>query len=279
MNKKTTVGDVARIFPNATIEENGGVISLPLHTDSPSLRLVVPEVLPIGVNAMGMLPGDFHSASISPVCQDLGTDFPIWIAAGSYHEDDEKDPEFHFEDWLTAEKLLVVSRWELIPPMQTAAGRDSPFALNYEAATLMRIKPSDMLGLNPVLPHVPVEVAPEFSEKTGLDFWVIGRTEFYALERQLLSDNLRQAIQIGEREHYNDTTRIVCRQTLEKLAADIDADPRLEGWKLECGDASAKFTSKDRRGTAREVTIFYTPAYVVGTQRCVEQGRDGTLLF
>ena len=265
MNKKTTVADVARIFPNATIEEHDDAIFLPLHTEAPSLRLILPEVLPLGAHATGVLPGDFHASNTKLVCQDLGTEFPIWVAAGSYHENGENDPEFHFKDWLTAETLLIVSRWELTPPLQVAAGMDSPFARNYKAMALMRISPPEMLGLNQVLPHIPVELSPVFSKQTGLDFWVVERTDFYAAECQLLSDNLRQTIQIGERERYSDTTHAVCRQMMEKLAADIADD--------------ARFTAKDRRGTICEMTIFYTPAYVVGAQRYIEQGREGTLTF
>lgn len=280
MNKKATVSDVTRIFPNATISEDGGVFSLQIHASSPSLRLVIPCELPIGPGAIALLPGDIHIANIPQLCQDLGTDFPVWVAAGSYQEGDEKEgPEFQFEDWMTAKQLLVVARWELTPSVRTASGLESVFARGYKAQALMRITPAEMLGLNQVLLPIPEELAPPMSRVSGLDFWVVERTDFYNMECEMLSESLRQAVLMGEREQYNDTTRAVCKRLMESLAQDIAADARLDGWKLECGDTSAALTLKDRNDRAQTLTTFYTPTYLAGVQRYVEQGREGTLVL
>lgn len=279
MNKKTAPQDVAQLFPNARSERRDGKFILPLHSNAPSLKLVIPEELPIGINAVAMLPGDIHVASSSKISQDLGTEFPIRIGAGRYEEDAESGPELHFEDWLAAGQLLVVSRWELTPPVQTVSGMNSLFAKSYRAHALMRLTPPEMLGLNPVLLPVPTELSPPIGPMSGLDFWIIDRPGFYEVEAKILSENLRQAILMGDREQYNDTTRSVCKNMFEAIAKDIETDDKLKGWKLKCGDTEAEITMFDRNGRKQTQTALYTPAYLAGVQRYITEGRNGTLVF
>lgn len=278
MNKKTTREDVARLFPDADIKEKDGTFSLPLHKNPPCLRLVIPEELPVGSNATPLLPGEFHINNLPALCVALETEFPVWVAAGRY-ANTKGDPEFHFRDWKEATQLLLVTRWELIPPRRVAAGMESDFAKEYQAGALMRLTPPQMLGLNQVLPSLPAEAMPELDSESGMDFWVIDRMDFFELERKLLSEQLRQATVIGQREQDGDAAYVICKRMLEDLAREIANDAQLEGWKLECHDSEAFLTMKDQHGSVRGVKVLYTPTYVTGTQCHVKRGREGTLVF
>lgn len=280
MNKKTTAADVARIFPRATIHEDDGVFSLPLHAHEPALSLIMPNELPVGPNDTTMLPGDFKVTNLAEVCRDLRTEFPIWIATGRYEEGGEAHgPKFHFEDPLTAKHLLIVARWEIMPPPQVVGELKSSFATKYKAVALMRITPPEKIGLNQVLPDVSEGMAPAIGAMSGLDFWVVEDTSFYRLECEALHADLQRMIIMGDNADHADATRAVSKQMLEALAVEIANDPVLEGWSLECESANARLTMVDKNGTAREETVLYMPSYYSGIRRHMQERRDGTLQF
>lgn len=279
MNKKVTREEMNKLFPGATILTEGGNFALPICREGPSLKVIVPGELPLGVNFQLMIPGEFYAVGNVPMLsQALSTTFAVQIAAGRLEEDD--GPRFYLEDPLGARQLLVVSRWQLVPPMVVAAGLDSPFAKDYQVALLERLTPPERtLKLNPVLRQVPPSLEEPYDDETGLDFWVIERTDFYCPISEMLSQNLRQMIALGDRENYNQATHNVCRKLIEEQAIELEKDPKLPGWKLVCKDANAQLTLIDSHGTERTLDLFYTPAYMSGLMKYIDEGRRGILIL
>lgn len=279
MNKKTTVADIGQLFPGATILEEGGVFALPLHLNSPELKLVMPAELPLGPGATTLLPGEFHATNMPEIGRALGTEFPVWIATGRFEEaDDGQAPKFFFEDPLGVSQLLIAARWDLSPSVQTRSGLSSPFAEDYQACFFYRFAPTERQSLNDVLPNLAAkELVPALTQVSGLDFWVVNRTDFYCEMCEILSQNLRQQILLGHREHDSDTTSTVCRRLFESLAEEIRQDERLSGWKLVCSEANAEITMIDSVGKKLTSTIFYRPTFLTGIQDYIARAREGKL--
>lgn len=252
MNKTTTTADVEQIFLGAKSEEKDGVITLPLHLRMPALRLVMPPELPLGPDATPLLPGNFHVTDLPEFCRALGTEFPVWIATGRFEPSDGEDAssetgdeaKFYFEDPLGARQLLVAVRWENNPAHQTKDGLGSWFAEEYQARFFQRFWPLEVPDLNQILLNVS-GLTTSRTVWSGLDFWVIERTDFYCQTCEMLSQNLRQAIMMGNREQESDATTTVCRQLFQDLAQEIEQDARLAGWELVCKDANAALTMVD----------------------------------
>lgn len=286
MNKTTTTADVERIFLGAKSEEKDGVITLPLHLKMPALRLVMPPELPLGLDATPLLPGNFHVADLSEFCRALGTEFPVWIATGRFEPSDGEsagsgtgdEAKFYFEDPLGARQLLVAVRWENNPAHQTKDGLGSWFAEEYQARFFQRFWPLEVPDLNQVLLNVSGLTTPR-TVWSGLDFWVIERTDFYCQTCEMLSQNLQQVIMMGNREQESDTTTTVCRQLFKDLAQEIEQDTRLAGWRLVCKDVDATLTMVDSQGAVQTVTLFYKPVFLTGARDYVKRAQEGTLVL
>lgn len=282
MNKKTTLADVAKIFPGAHAEMKDGVVTLPLHPQLPGLRLVMPQELPLGVGATPLLPGCFHLTELASIRGALGAQALTWVATGRFKpKEGETEAKFYFDEPLGARQLLIATEWETNPSYQTKEGLDSLFGKDYQACFLQRFLPMEAQGLNKALLRVPGPGMEhlKLSPMSGMDFWVIERTDFYCQMCEILSQNLRQAIMLGNRENDSDTASAVCRRLFEGLAQEIEQDTRLAGWKLVCEDAGAELTMVDGQGTTKTLTLLYKPTFLAGLQGHMTQAREGTLVL
>lgn len=280
MNKKTTTADVAKIFPGAHAEMKDGVITLPLHPQLPGLRLVMPQELPLGTNAAPLLPGDFHQTNLPTLCGALGAQSMVWLATGRFEPSDgEAEAKFYFDEPLSARQLLIAAEWETNPPYQTKGGLDSLFGKDYQACFFQRFMPMEAQGLNKILLNLPGATPLVLGPLSGMDFWVIERTDFCCQLCEILSQNLRQAIMMGNRENDSDTTSAVCRQLFKGLAQEIEQDARLTGWRLVCEDASAELTMVDGQGKEQTLTLLYKPTFLAGLQDYIARAQEGTLVL
>lgn len=274
MNKKTTLADVGRMFPEATIcEHDDGYFSLPVdfHTLD-GLHVVMPKELPIGVDDEVLLPGEFQAIQTAETHRVFRTEQMIQVATGHFEPGkDGKAPRFYLDDPLGARQLLVAVPWgrEDEPPTWAAPGMDSSFAKQHAALYLERVAPLYYGATNPILQEVPGAD----DQRTGMDFWVLGDTGFYCDVCETRSHDLRQRILMGQEQSSERT----CRQILQNLADEIANDTKLEGWELVCTDSQAELKLVDRSGRVRTMTVFYRPSFVRGIRDYIALGQAGTL--